>query len=52
MKNYVQSGNVVTLAAPANVKSGDGVLVGSLFGVAAYDAPIGAEIEIALDRRL
>ena len=26
MKNYVQSGNVVTLAAPANVKSGDGVL--------------------------
>ena len=52
MKNYVQPGNVVTLIAPANVKSGDGVLVGSLFGVAAYDALIGAEVEVALDRRV
>lgn len=46
-KNYVQPGSVVTLTAPAGgVKSGDGVLVGSLFGIAATDAIEGAEVEI------
>src|SRR5262245_39799172 len=44
-KNYVQPGNVLTLIAPADVKSGDGVLVGKLFGVATYDAAAGAEVE-------
>lgn len=34
MKNYVQRGDVITATAPANVTSGDGVLVGLLFGVA------------------
>ena len=48
MRNYVQPGNVVTVTAPANVKSGDVVAVGSLIGVAAYDALIGAEVEVAL----
>jgi predicted RecA/RadA family phage recombinase len=48
MKNYVQPGDVVTLAAPANVLSGAGVLVGTLFGVCAYDAASGAEVEVAL----
>ncbi len=48
MRNYVQPGDVVTVTAPADVKSGDGVLVGSLFGVAAYDALAGAEVELAL----
>lgn len=49
MRNYVQSGNIVTLAAPAGgVKSGGGVLVGALFGVAAYDADEGVEVETQL----
>ncbi len=49
MKNFVQSGNVVTLPAPTGgVLSGGGMLVGSLFGVAAYDAAQGAEVECAL----
>jgi len=46
MKNYVQSGAVLTVAAPASVLSGAGVLVGSLFGVACGDALSGAEVEI------
>ncbi len=51
MKNFVQPGTVVTaIAAPASgIKSGDGVLVGALFGIAAIDAPAaGGEIEIAV----
>lgn len=47
MKNFIQPGENVTALAPANVLSGDGVLVGSLFGVAAYDALNGAEVELA-----
>ena len=34
MKNYLQPGNVITVTAPAALASGDGCLVGSLFGVA------------------
>ncbi|MBZ0140481.1 MAG: DUF2190 family protein [Pseudorhodoplanes sp.] len=35
MKNYIQEGRMITLAAPAGgVTSGDGVMVGALFGVA------------------
>ena len=41
MKNYVQPGESITLTAAAAATSGDGVLVGSLFGVAAGDAAIG-----------
>lgn len=39
-KNFVQEGDdvLVTIAAAAGVKSGGGVLVGSLFGIAAKDA--------------
>ena len=35
MKTYVQPGNTITLTAPYAVASGDGLLVGSIFGVAA-----------------
>lgn len=38
MDNFIQPGRVVTVAAPYDVVSGAGLLVGSLFGVAAYDA--------------
>jgi predicted RecA/RadA family phage recombinase len=46
MKTFVQNGDVVTVTAPANVSSGDGVLVGALFGIAAYDADMGAAVEM------
>ena len=38
MKNYVQQGATLTVAAPYDVASGDGALIGSLFGVASGDA--------------
>jgi predicted RecA/RadA family phage recombinase len=49
MKNFVSEGSVVTLIAPHNVKSGDGVVVGAIFGVAAYDALLGAAVECAVE---
>jgi predicted RecA/RadA family phage recombinase len=48
MKNYVQPGATLTLTAPYSVTSGDGLLVGSIFGVAAGDAANGATVEAAL----
>lgn len=49
MKNYVQPGNTITLTAPYAVTSGDGVLVGSIFGVAAGTAALGDPVETALE---
>lgn len=47
MKAYVQPGKSLTLPAPAGgVLSGQGVLIGALFGIAQYDAVEGAEVEI------
>lgn len=46
MKNYVQAGVNITVAAPAAVSSGDGVLVNSLFGIAATDAAQGEDVEL------
>lgn len=46
MKNFVQPGETVTVAAPYAVNSGDGVLVGALFGVATNAAASGADVEI------
>ena len=48
MKNYVQPGNTITLTAPYAVASGDGLLVGSIFGIAAGDAALGEAVEAAL----
>ncbi len=48
MKNYVQPGNTITLTAPYAVTSGDGLLVGSIFGVAAGTAALGEAVETAL----
>jgi predicted RecA/RadA family phage recombinase len=46
MKNYIQPGDVVTVAAPYDVASGAGALVGTLFGVAVAGGLNTAEIEI------
>ena len=49
MKNYTQAGERVTLAAPYDVLSGGGLLVGSIFGVAINDALSGASVETAVE---
>lgn len=48
MKNFVQPGATVTFTAAAPVASGAGVLMGTLFGVAATDADTGAPFEAAV----
>ena len=45
MRNYKQEGDIVTLIAPYAVSPGDGVLVGTLFGVALTSAALGANVE-------
>ena len=49
MQNFVQPGNTIPITAPVGgLSSGDPVLSGSCFGVAAADAAAGATVEIAL----
>jgi predicted RecA/RadA family phage recombinase len=49
MKNFIQRGDVITVAAPTGgVTSGQGVLVGNLFGVVAKTAAEGESVEIAM----
>jgi predicted RecA/RadA family phage recombinase len=48
MKNFIQRGDMITIAAPiGGVTSGRGVLIGNLFGVAATTAAEGESVEIA-----
>jgi predicted RecA/RadA family phage recombinase len=48
MKTFIQNGDVITIPAPmAGITSGDGVLVGNLFGVAANTAAEGEPAEVA-----
>lgn len=49
MRNYVNEGEAILVTAPYAVTSGQGVLVGALFGVAAADAANGAEVVICTD---
>lgn len=49
MKNLVQPGRTITVTAPANVESGEGVLIGQLFGVAAGDAENGASLDLVTE---
>lgn len=49
MKNFVQPGNTVTVKAPRNLKSGDGVVVGKLFGVCTNDVLSGGDAEVAIE---
>ena len=46
MRNYVQPGDTVTVVAPAAVNSGEGLMVGVLFGVAVSNAAINENVEI------
>jgi predicted RecA/RadA family phage recombinase len=46
-KTYIQPGHTITVAAPTGgVLSGQGVLIGTLFGIAQYDAVEVADVEI------
>jgi len=48
MKNYIQNGDMITVTAPVGgVTSGQGILVGSLFGAVAATASEGEAVEIA-----
>ena len=46
MKNFIQDGETITVSAPANLNSGDIVVVGSIVGVAAFTALSGADVEV------
>jgi predicted RecA/RadA family phage recombinase len=48
MRNFIQRGDMITVTAPAGgLASGQGVLVGNLFGVAAKAAGEDESVEIA-----
>lgn len=46
MKTAIQDGEVLTLAAPYDVASGAGALVGTIFGVAQVTAASGADVPL------
>ena len=49
-KNFIQRGETLTVVAPlvGGLASGQGLLVGALFGVSQYDAPAGASAELGV----
>lgn len=48
MKTYIQNGHFITVPTPAGgIASGDGLIVGSIFGIAAYSAAEGDPLELA-----
>jgi predicted RecA/RadA family phage recombinase len=50
MKNYIQEGRIITVAAPTGgVTSGDGVVVGALFGVSTKAAAAGETVGIVVE---
>lgn len=46
MKNYVLDGKTFPVTTPSAVESGDGVRIGTLFGIASYDAAANEKVEI------
>lgn len=49
MKYFVQPGNVVSVTAPRALKSGDGFVVGKLFGICANDVAINLVAEAMIE---
>ena len=49
MKNFVQPGNIIDVLAPADVLSGEGVRIGSLFGIAITNALSGEKLSITVE---
>ena len=49
MKNHIQKGDVITVPAPAGgITSGEGMIVGNIFGIAAYTSAEGDPLELAI----
>ena len=46
MKNFVQPGDTLTIAAPGNIDSGEVVLAGNIVGVACGDAGSGEDLDV------
>ena len=49
MKNFVQPGKILELTAPYDRKSGEGALIGSIFGVATVDVKSGAKANFSVE---
>lgn len=49
MRNYIQPGANIDVSAPYEVDSGEGVIVGHLFGIANADAENGAAVVITTE---
>jgi len=49
MKNYIQEGKTLSLTAPYDRTSGQGALVGSIFGVAVTDVLSGATGQFTIE---
>ena len=48
MKTFIQPGNIITVTAPVGgITAGQGLLIGGLFGIAAYTAPAGNPLELS-----
>mgnify|MGYP003625472781 CR=1 FL=1 len=48
MKNFVQNGHVITVLTPAGgIASGEGMIIGNIFGIAACSAAVGDPVELA-----
>lgn len=47
MRNYVHPGDTLTLPAPYEVNSGDGIQVGAIFGIARTWAIPGEQVEVS-----
>lgn len=48
MKNYIQEGDIIGVTAPSGgIVSGEGLIVGSLFGVALHASTEGEAVEVA-----
>lgn len=47
MRNYIQRGDALTILAPANIASGAGLLVDSLFGIANGKATTGENVVLS-----
>lgn len=48
MKIHIQKGDIITVPAPAGgIASGEGAIIGNIFGIAAYAAVAGEPLELA-----
>ena len=49
MKTYIQNGHAITVPTPTDgIASGDGLIVGNIFGIAAYSAAEGDPLELSI----